>query len=88
MSSHGVNPNPIFFNKKMKSERPEHSLSPLPPTSDNISFLPYLPPAHPHHIPLYPLIKVDVICVSPLSIAISTIAIINCQRQIHKPCHS
>ena len=44
--------------KKIKIERPEHSLTLHPPTSDNISFLPYPPP----------LLKVDVICVSPLGI--------------------
>ena len=32
--------NPIFFNKKIKIERPEHSLTPHPATSDNISFFP------------------------------------------------
>ena len=42
MSGHGGNP--IFFNKKIKIGRPEHSLTPPPPTSDNISFLPYPPP--------------------------------------------
>ena len=44
MSGHGVNP--IFFNKKKektKTGRPKHSLTPQPPTSDNISFLPYPP---------------------------------------------
>ena len=56
MSGHGGNP--IFFNKKIKIGRPEHSSTPHPPTSDNISFLPY--PLSP------PFIKVDVICVSPL----------------------
>ena len=35
MSDHGANP--IFFNK---IGRPEHSLTPHPSTSDNISFLP------------------------------------------------
>ena len=53
MSGHGGNP--IFFNKKRKIGRPEHSLTPHPPTSDNISFLPYPSPP----------LKVDVICVSP-----------------------
>ena len=38
MSGHGGNP--IFFNKKIKIGRPEHSLTaPHPPTSDSISFL-------------------------------------------------
>ena len=37
MSSH--DPNPIFFNnKKIKTGRPEYSLTPPPSTSDNISF--------------------------------------------------
>ena len=39
--------------EKIKIGRPEHSLTPQPPPSGNISILPYLPP------------KVDVICVSP-----------------------
>ena len=55
MSGHGVNP--IFNNKKKKVGRREHSLTPHTPTSDNISFFPY---------PL-PHLKMDVICVSPLS---------------------
>ena len=39
MSGHGANP--VFFNeKKIKIERPELSLTPNVPTSDNISFLP------------------------------------------------
>ena len=43
----GHDPNPIFFNnKKMKIGRPEHSLTPHPPASDNISFLPYPPTPH------------------------------------------
>ena len=41
VSGHGRNP--IFFNKKIKMGHPEHSLTPHPPTSDNISFLPYPP---------------------------------------------
>ena len=40
MCGHGANP--IFFNKKIKIERPEHSLTPHPPlpppTSDNTLF--------------------------------------------------
>ena len=49
--------NPIFFNKKNKHWRPRTiANTPHPPTSDNISFLPY-PPPH---------LKVDLICVSPL----------------------
>ena len=46
MLCHGANP--IFFNKKKKRiGRPEHSLTPHPDTSDNISFLstPTLPPS-------------------------------------------
>ena len=42
MSGHGANP--IFFNKKIKFGRPEHALTPRPPMSDNISFLPDPPP--------------------------------------------
>ena len=38
MSGHGANP--TFFNKKNKDGRPEHSLTPHLPTSDNTSFLP------------------------------------------------
>ena len=34
MSGHGGNP--TFFNKKINIERPDHSLNPHPPTSDNI----------------------------------------------------
>ena len=56
MSGHGANP--VFFNKKNKDWTSEHSLTPDPPTSDNILFFPY-------HTPPIPL-KVDVICVSPL----------------------
>ena len=44
MPGHGGNP--IFFNKKIKIGRPEHSLTPHSSTFDNISFLPY-PPSHP-----------------------------------------
>ena len=59
MSGHSANP--IFFNKKKKFGRPKHWLTP-PPTSDNISFLPY-PPS-----------RVEVICVSsPRIIAIGTV---------------
>ena len=55
MSGHG--PNPVLFNhKKVKIGRLKHSLTPHPPTSDNISFLPYPPPS----------LKVDAICVKPL----------------------
>ena len=54
MSGHGVNP--IFFNKKIKTGRPEHSLTPHPlhPITSHFCLNP--PP---------PLLKVDVICVSP-----------------------
>ena len=46
ISGHGANP--IFFNKKIKIGRLEHSLAPhSPSTSDNISFLPYPPPCPP-----------------------------------------
>ena len=47
----------LSFIKKIKIGRPEHSLlpPPHPPTSDNISFLPYPPPP----------IKVDVMCINP-----------------------
>ena len=52
MSSHGGNP--IFFNKKIKIGRPEHSLTlPLRPITSHFCLTP---------LPL----KVDVICVSPL----------------------
>ena len=44
MSGHGANP--IFFNKKIKIGRPEHSLNPQPPMSNNISFSSY-----PHTLP-------------------------------------
>ena len=55
MSGHGANP--IFFNKKNKGLDVQNTCYPLPPTSDNISFLPY---------PLTStLLKVEVICVSP-----------------------
>ena len=43
MSGHGAIP--IFCNKKIKIERPEHSLTPHPSTSDSISFLPYPTPS-------------------------------------------
>ena len=42
MSGHGANP--IFCKKKIKIGRPKHSVTPYPPTSDNISFLPYPSP--------------------------------------------
>ena len=59
MSGHEANS--IFFNKEIMIGRLEHSPTPHPPTSDNISFLPYLPPP----------LEVDVICVSPLNIQLS-----------------
>ena len=45
MSGHGA----IQFSliKKIKIGRPEHSLTPVPPTSNNISVLPYSPPPLP-----------------------------------------
>ena len=52
MSCHGANP--IFFNKKIKIEYPEHSLNLHLHTSNNISFLPYSQPS----------LSVDVIFVS------------------------
>ena len=58
MPGHGYNP--IFFNKIIKIERAEHSLTTNPPTSDNISFFLTTLPSHP------PTLKVDIICVSPL----------------------
>ena len=51
MSGYGANP--IFFNKKLKIGDPEHSLTPPPPTSNNISSLAYPPLS----------LNVDVICV-------------------------
>ena len=56
MSCHGANP--ILFNKKIKIGRPEHLLSPPPPTSNNISFLPYprppIPPQYGLHMCITP----------------------------------
>ena len=54
MSGHDANP--IFFNIKNKDWTSRTLANLPPPTSDNISFLPY-PPPH---------FKVDVICVSPI----------------------
>ena len=46
MSGHGANP--IFFNKKKNKDWTSKTLAnPHPPTSDNISFLPYLQPPTP-----------------------------------------
>ena len=63
MSDHGANL--IFFNKRIKIRRPQHSLTPRPPpsTSDNVSFLSYPPPLPPPP----PTLKVEVICASPLT---------------------
>ena len=56
LSGHGANP--IFLNEKKKKDWTSRTLTNPPlPTSNNILFLPYLP------TPL----KVDVICVSPLT---------------------
>ena len=63
VSGHGANTIFLIKKIKIKIERPEHSLTPHPPTSDNISFLPYPPPPR---LLLPPPLKVDVICVSPL----------------------
>ena len=63
MSDHGANP--IFFNKKSKDWTSRTLGNPPPPTSDNISFLPY-PPPH---------LKVDVIYVSPLKAVFHSIKI-------------
>ena len=55
MSGYGANP--VFFNKKKKDWTPGTLANPPPPTSNNISFLPYPP------TPL----KVYVICTSFLA---------------------
>ena len=55
MSGHGANL--IFFDKKNKDLTSRTLADPHTPTFDNISFLPY-----PH-----PPLKVNVICLSPLS---------------------
>ena len=79
MSSHGANP--IFFNKKIKIGRREHSLTPHPPTSNNISFLPYTPPP-----PLLPLpLKADINYVSPLNLCYSLTAVSADYLQYHNP---
>ena len=57
MSGHGGNP--IFFNKKIKIGRPEHSLTPHPLRPITSHFCLTLPPPPP--------LKVDAICVSPLT---------------------
>ena len=61
MSYHGANL--IFFNKRIKIRRPQHSLTPRPPppTSDLIFVL--TPPPTPPP----PTLKVEVICASPLT---------------------
>ena len=65
MSGHGASP--IFCNKKNKNRTFRTLATPLPPTSSNISFLPYPPP------PRTPFpIKLDVICVSPLNWNVKT----------------
>ena len=62
MSGHGVNP--IFCNKKIKTGRLEHSLTPQLLTSDNILFLPYSLLPHPL-TPTTP--QSGHLCVSPLN---------------------
>ena len=71
MSGHGANP--IFFNKKNKDWTSRTLTPPLPPTSDNISFLP-----HPHHPRPF---KMDVICVSLLT-AVSLVVKKNWQTKL------
>ena len=44
MSGHDAKP--TFFNKKNKDWTSRTLANPHPPTSNNISFLPYLPPTH------------------------------------------
>ena len=63
----GHSPNPIFFNKK-KDWTSRTLANPQPVTSDNISFLPNPPPPPPPPPP--PSLKVEVICVSPLTLSI------------------
>ena len=48
MSDHGENP--IFFNKKIKTGRPEHSVTLHTSTSESISFLPFCL----HHLNCWP----------------------------------
>ena len=57
ISGHGANP--ISFNKKkIKIERPEHLLTPHPPKSNNISFLPYPPtPQSRRHMCIKPYVN-------------------------------
>ena len=59
MSVHGANP--IFFNKKNKdwTSRTLANQPPHPPTSDSLT-----------HPPPPPLLKLDVICVSPLTLTL------------------
>ena len=47
----GYGPNPIFFNKKIKIRRPEHSQS---RTSDNFSLLPPTPSQSERHMCITP----------------------------------
>ena len=49
----------MMFNKKIKIGPPEYSLILHPPTTNSNSFLPY---------PLYLPLKVEVICLSPLTL--------------------
>ena len=68
----GHDPNPIFFNnEKIKTGRPEYSLTPHPLhpiTSHFCLTLP--PPLHPRTPP--PPFKVDATCVSPLMFICTT----------------
>ena len=53
-SGHGGNP--VFFNKKIKIGRPEHSLTPTPLRPINLIF-PYTPPQSGHHTCITPNLK-------------------------------
>ena len=56
---YGSGVNPIFFHKKIKIRRTEHSLPITLPTSDNILFLPYSsPPQSGRHICITPILDV------------------------------
>ena len=58
MSGPGLNP--IFFHKKLKIRRTEHSLPLTLPTSDNILFLLYSsPPQSGRHICITPILDVS-----------------------------
>ena len=51
----GYGANPIFFNKKNKDWTSRTLANPSPPTSENISFLPYPhPPQSGHHMCITP----------------------------------